>query len=216
MAQTIAITKAVASMAELEARFAIGYATEPDFFTEWSADLPPLTASEQTQLLHIQQRFIEHRHRSSLPEGTVDKLMVSPLLDLAGLYDPEFTIRTEASVEIALENRDEILQGRIDTLILKDQFWVVVVEAKNSTFALSVAIPQALTYMLSTPQPERPVFGLVTNGEDFRFLKVVMPPFASSNGAIAFDLSDIFSVFPPHRSTLPQVLQVLKRFRRLI
>lgn len=211
MAPTIAITKAVTSIADLEARFAISAVTQPDFFTEWLVDLPTLTAFEQAQLLHIQQRFIEHRHRRSLPEGTVD-MMVSPLLDLAGFYDPKFTIRTEASVEIVVPNQDEILQGRIDTLILQDKVWVVVVEAKNSTFALSVAIPQALAYMLSTPQPDRPRFGLMTNGEDFRFIKLASEPPA----AHLYDLSDLFSVFPPHRSQLPRVLQVLKQLQHLI
>jgi hypothetical protein len=214
MPKTLAISKALTSMAEVEARFAIGYTHHPDFFSEWQTDLPTLSPTEQSQLASIQQRFIEHRHRRSLPEGTIDKLMVSPLLDLAGLYNPEFTIRTEATVEIALTATDEILQGRIDTLILRDQFWVIVVEAKHSTFALSVAIPQALTYMLSTPHPDRPVFGLVTNGEEFRFIKLTIAP--TSGNPAEFDLSDILSIFPPSRSQLPQVVQILKRLKQLI
>ncbi len=214
MPQTLAISKALTSMAEVEARFAIGYTRQADFFTEWLTELPTLSVTEQAQLTAIQQRFIEHRHRRSLPEGTIDKLMVSPLLDLAGLYDPKFTIRTEASVEIELTEKDEILQGRMDTLILCDQLWVVVVEAKHSTFALSVAIPQALTYMFSSPHPECPVFGLVTNGEEFRFIKLTIAP--HSTQLSEFDLSDIFSVFPPSRSQLPKVVQILKRLKQLI
>ncbi len=35
--------------------------------------------------------FLEHRQRGFLPEGAVDKLVISPLLDLAGLYEPRFT-----------------------------------------------------------------------------------------------------------------------------
>lgn len=77
-----------------------------------------MTEADRIQLNHIQQRFIEHRNKGSLPEGTVDKLIISPLLDLAGLYNSRFTIRTESSVEIVLEDRGEILQGRMDTLIL--------------------------------------------------------------------------------------------------
>ncbi|MFB2769779.1 hypothetical protein ACE1AT_10895 [Pelatocladus sp. BLCC-F211] len=34
------------------------------------------------------------------------------------------------------------------------------------------AIPQALAYMLSNPNPKRPAFGLVLNGSDFIFLKL--------------------------------------------
>jgi hypothetical protein len=80
----------------------------------------------RAQLAHIQQRFIEHRDRGSLPEGTVDKLMISPLLDLAGLYDSRFTIRTEASVEIdpeeqgccEFEPESETNYGDIATIVI--------------------------------------------------------------------------------------------------
>jgi hypothetical protein len=201
MAQTLAISKAMTTMEQVQSRFPIVYATDPDFFTEWKRDLPDLSDLDRSQLAHIQGRFIEHRNRASLPEGTVDKLMISPLLDLAGLYDSRFTIKTEATVEIVLEDRGEILQGRIDTLILNEQLWILVIEAKNSTFALSIALPQLLTYMLSQARQGQPLFGLVTNGEEFRFVKLQQDE---------FDLSDIFSVLPPSRSQLPIALQVLK------
>jgi Type I restriction enzyme R protein N terminus (HSDR_N) len=201
MAQTLAISKAMTTMEQVQSRFPIVYATDPDFFTEWKRDLPDLSDLDRSQLAHIQGRFIEHRNRASLPEGTVDKLMISPLLDLAGLYDSRFTIKTEATVEIVLEDRGEILQGRIDTLILNEQLWILVIEAKNSTFALSIALPQLLTYMLSQARQGQPLFGLVTNGEEFRFVKLQQDE---------FDLSDILSVLPPSRSQLPIALQVLK------
>jgi Type I restriction enzyme R protein N terminus (HSDR_N) len=185
---------------------AIDYATDPAFFGEWQQNLPLLSDADRAQLPHIQQRFIEHRDRGSLPEGTVDKLMISPLLDLAGLYDSRFTIRTEASVEINLEAEGEILQGRMDTLILKGEIWILVVEAKNSTFALSVALPQLLTYMLSSPIGDGVArFGLATNGEEFRFVKL-----QSQGDRALVDLSAILSVMPPSRSQLPQVVQILK------
>jgi hypothetical protein len=206
MVQTLAISKAMTTMAQVQARFPIEYATDADFFSEWTQDLPVLTEADRIQIIHIQQRFIEHRNRGSLPEGTVDKLMISPLLDLAGLYDSRFTIRTESSVEIILEDRDEILQGRMDTLILNDRLWVLVVEAKNSTFSLSVALPQLLTYMLSPSQNNGiSRFGLVTNGEEFRFIKLNL-----ESSKILFDLSEVLSIMPPTRSQLPQVVQVLK------
>ncbi len=206
MAQTLAISKAMTTMAQVQDRFPIEYATDADFFPEWTQGLPVLTEADRIQIIHIQQRFIEHRNRGSLPEGTVDKLMISPLLDLAGLYDSRFTIRTESSVEIILEDRGEILQGRMDTLILNDRLWVLVVEAKNSTFSLSVALPQLLTYMLSPSQNNGiSRFGLVTNGEEFRFIKLNL-----ESSKILFDLSEVLSIMPPTRSQLPQIVQILK------
>ncbi len=205
MAQTLAISKLMTSMEQVRSRFPIVYATDENFFPEWKQNLLALTELERSQLSHIQRRFLEHRDRGSLPEGTVDKLMISPLLDLAGLYDSRFTIKTEATVEIDLEDQDEVLQGRIDTLILNDRIWVLVIEAKNSTFALSIALPQLLTYMLSHVNAGQALFGLVTNGEEFRFVKL-----EQDGPKIEFDLSDIFSVLPPSRSNLPIVAQILK------
>ena len=212
MAQILAISKELMLMAAVEERFHLSYTTDAHFFPEWFEDLPPVTEIEQKTLAYLQQRFFEHRNRGSLPEGTVDKLIVSPLLDLAGLYDSRFTIRTEAWVEIRLEDRDELLQGRIDTLIWQEQFWVLVVEAKNTTLSLSVAIPQALTYMMASPHRDRPVFGLVTNGDEFRFIKLRQQSVTNPR----FDLSDVFSLLPPYRSKLHQVLQVLKQIKNQI
>ena len=205
MVQTLPISKTLTTLADVKLRFSIDFSTDPTFFTEWFEDLPVLTTVEQQQLDHIQSRFLIHRERASLPEGAVDKLMISPLLDLAGLYDPKFTIRTEASVAIVLEDRGEVLTGRMDTLILRDRLWVLVVEAKNSTFSLSIALPQILTYMLSASQLDQPLFGLITNGEEFRFVKL-----QQIHDRAIVDLSDILSVMPASRSRLMQVVQVLK------
>jgi hypothetical protein len=120
--------KRVHSLAAVAERFNLAYATDKEFSTEWFEALPSLSQADRATLQHIQQRFLEHRNRGFLAEGTVDKLIVSPLLDLAGLYEPKFTIRAEAAVEILLPDRDEQLQGRIDTLILQDQFWVFVID----------------------------------------------------------------------------------------
>lgn len=212
MTQALAISKQLTTMAAVEERFHLAYATDAKFFIEWQEPLPALSESEQIALAHIQERFLEHRQRGFLPEGTVDKLVISPLLDLAGLYEPRFTIRTEAAVDILLQERNERLQGRIDTLIIQDQLWVLVVEAKNTSLSLAVAIPQALTYMMSAPDSTWPVYGLVTNGDEYRFIKLDK----STPDKPLFDLSDIFSLFPPQRSKLNQVLQILKQAGSLL
>ena len=59
--------------------------------------------------------------------------------------------------------------------------------------------------MLSHLTPGQALFGLVTNGEEFRFVKL-----QQDFPKIEFDLSDIFSVVPPSRSQLPIVIQILK------
>jgi hypothetical protein len=47
-------------------------------------------------------------------------LLVSPLLALAGFYDPPFRIKAESSVELVLDDDEEILRGRIDVLVLQE------------------------------------------------------------------------------------------------
>jgi hypothetical protein len=208
MAQTLAVSKAITSMVELRQRLNIVLTEDEQFFIEWFTELPQLTEQEQKTLDHLKQRFLIYRDRGPIPEGVVDKLLVTPLLDVAGFYDEPFTVRTEPQVEILLEDRDEILRGRIDTLIVQDRLWVLVLEAKR-TVAFSIAIPQALAYMMATPHPQKPVFGVVTNGDEFAFIK------ASIQNSPQYDLSRVFSLLM-RRNELYEVLRVMKKIGSLI
>ena len=57
-----------------------------------------------------------------------------------------FTPEAEKPVEIALENDDEVIRGRIDVLTLHQRLWAIVVEAKRQQLNVSLALPQALLY----------------------------------------------------------------------
>lgn len=59
---------------------------------------------------------------------------------------------------------------------MQEKLWVLVIESKQAGFSLKSAIPQALTYMMATPTPELPAFSLVTNGSEFRFIKLLVQP----------------------------------------
>jgi hypothetical protein len=72
-----------------------------------------------------------------------------------------------------VEEKDEVVRGRIDVLVLHQQLWVTVIESKSKRFSLSEALPQALFYMLNSPNPLQPTFGLVTNGSHFTFIKLM-------------------------------------------
>jgi hypothetical protein len=106
--------------------------------------LPELTNAEKTLLDRYKQRFLEHRYRGNLSEGTVDRLLVSPLLDLAGLYEPDFKLDTETAVEVVAEDDDQVYRSRIDTLVVKDQLWILVIEEKATRVDMETAIPQGL------------------------------------------------------------------------
>jgi hypothetical protein len=209
MVQAKPISKTITSLDDLEERFNLLPTENEQFFSEWNQDLPQLTDTETTTLDQIRNRFLRPRKRGSLAEGTINHLVISPLLTLAGLYDEPFFITTEPEIELLLEDRDELLRGRIDTLIVQQQLWVLVVESK-STIAFSVALPQVLTYMMGNPNPQRPVYGLITNGDEFQFIKLLIQDNPQ------YDLSNIFSLLLPHRNQLYDIMRVLKQIRQIM
>jgi hypothetical protein len=209
MVQAKPISKTITSLDDLEERFNLLPTENEQFFSEWNQELPQLTDTETTTLDQIRNRFLRHRKRGFLAEGTINHLVISPLLTLAGLYDEPFFITTEPEVELLLEDRDELLRGRIDTLIVQQQLWVLVVESK-STIAFSVALPQVLTYMMGNPNPQRPVYGLITNGDEFQFIKLLIQDNPQ------YDLSNIFSLLLPHRNQLYDLMRVLKQIRQIM
>lgn len=117
--------------------------SDQQLFSEWVNNLPELTPSETDTLDHIKARFDCHRHQGPLAEGTINQLLISPLLTLAGLYDEPFLVATEPNLTIELVDQDEILRGRIDTLIIEQALWLLVIESK-STIVFSLVLPQAI------------------------------------------------------------------------
>ena len=209
MVQTHPISKTITTLADLKQRFNLSATDNDQFFSEWQQDLPDLTSQERETLDQIKRRFERHRERSPLAEGVINQLLISPLLTLAGLYDEPFYVTTEASVELEIEEKDEILRGRIDTLVISQQLWVLVVESK-STIAFPVALPQAMTYMMANPNPERPVYGLIGNGDEFMFIKML------TQGVPQYDLSNIFSLLLPRRNQLQDILRILKQIAKIM
>ncbi len=210
MTTTLPVSKTMLTLADVGEKLGLVVSRDPEFFREWRQGLPELTIEEVAAIDRLQARFAAHRYRGTVAEGAVDKLLLSPLLDLVGFYEPEFEMRTESSVAFAVDEGDEgdeVLRGRMDTLIVRDDFWVLVVEAKRTIMA-ALAVPQALTYMMCAPQPDRPVFGLVSNGEEFIFLKVVAEPVP------LYSTSRLFATFfPPDGQELLEVVRVLKRVK---
>jgi hypothetical protein len=204
MVQTLAISKAITTLDELREKFNLNPTTDNNFFTEWFQDLPELTDEEKAALDRVRQRFVRHRDRGEVAESTVNLLLVSPLLEMAGFFDEPFFISTEPQVEILIEDRDELLRGRIDTLVIHQRLWVLVVESKRS-ISFEAAIPQALTYMMGNPQPEKPVYGLVTDGSLSMFIKLLKQDLPQ------YDFSDTFSLLLRRQNKLYEILRVLKK-----
>ncbi len=193
------------SLRVLHQDFGLVKANQPDIFPEWQADLPGLTDLERATLSHIRQNFMYQLEWGQLSENLVKMVVLSPLLDLAGFYQSKLRVQDEASVELAVEDQGMLYRGKIDVLVCDERFWILVIEAKHAQFSLINAIPQCLAYVLASPNGEAPVYGLVTNGSNFRFIKLNLahPPSYALSDELLFDRGD----------DLAQVLQFLKRLQ---
>jgi hypothetical protein len=204
MTQTLAISEQVKTLAEVESKFGLQPASDRSFFSEWHEDLPDLTEAEIARLNLLKQRYLYHRKHGAVAEGAVNLMMMSPLLEMAGFYDPPYLLQSEVTVNIEVTELDVIYRGRIDALVLQEQLWIVLVESKRSTFSFDVAIPQALTYMVGRGLSDRPLFGLVSNGGQFMFIKLLR------ESSSLYGFSDEFSLYR-QRNELCDVLKVLKQ-----
>ena len=145
MAEFAAIPEAVKSLTEVETRFGLQRNDEPEFFSEWQGDdLPELSVEEKAALVRMGERLAFHRGDGELLKGAVTILVASPLLEITGFCDPSFNMQAEASVELSLDDGEEVLRGRIDVLILQGLLWVLVVESKKTAISARSALPQAL------------------------------------------------------------------------
>ena len=198
-----AITEAIKTLAEAEKIFNLQRTEDEEFFLEWQTNLPNLSDAEKTELNKLRKRYLYQRSQSHLLEQTVMLLFASPLLAIAGFYDPPFQVRAEESVQINLADSEEVLQGRIDVLVLSNQLWVVVLESKKTAISVLSALPQTLAYLMANTQPAKPSFAMMTNSDDVLFVKLVL------ENNRQYSISRVFSAFVSNQE-LYSVLQILK------
>ncbi|MEL7359433.1 MAG: hypothetical protein AAFN40_23220, partial [Cyanobacteria bacterium J06560_6] len=95
MAKTIAARKI--KLHDLKARFGLQLTQDEAFFTEWCEDLPPSTAEEQRALDRIKRNYL-YLLEYPVMESIVKMVVLSPLLDLAGFYEPPFRVDGERNI----------------------------------------------------------------------------------------------------------------------
>ncbi|MBF2005976.1 MAG: type I restriction endonuclease subunit R [Chlorogloeopsis fritschii C42_A2020_084] len=196
------------SLYELEEKFGLELVNNTDFFPEWTENLPLLTDIEKSSLERVKNNYLNLTKRRSMSEEVVKMVVLSPLLDLAGFYQHTFEIETETSTEISAVDESVIVKGSIDVLVINKRLWILIIESKSTKFDVISALPQALAYMLDTPNIEQPTFGLLVNGREFVFVKLVQvqkPKYARSD-ALSIEKTN----------ELQQVLSILKRVSELI
>ena len=191
----------------LKTKFNLHYTEDNLFFREWQDNLPEVSESEKQALERVKTNFLNLIEYPPMLENAVKMVVLSPLLDLAGFYQHPLRISTEKQVEIVSDDEGTIVKGKIDVLVLQEQLWILVIEAKKAQFSLEPGIPQALAYMLDNPNPEQPIFGLVTNGSNFIFIKLMKQP-------PLYALSDEFTL--RRANDLDIVLSILKQLGKLV
>lgn len=189
-------------------KFGLKRIRESEFFPEWQTHLPEITDLEKQQLDKIKEGYYNLIEYPPVLENVVKLSIISPLLFIADFYLPPFHLKTEKSIRIQSEDDGIIIEGRIDILLLKENFWVTVIESKNLSFSNEEGLAQLLTYMLAKPNPQKITYGLITNGVDFQFVKLSceeIPKYSLSNKFILTNQGEEFY----------QVLQILKKLSSL-
>ena len=210
MVKTVGITTAITNLNQAHEKFNLSQTADLQFFTEWFENLPDLTVSEEEFLARLKNRYLYYAADGEITEGTIDRIMVSPLLDSIGLFDLPFKLRGEKFVKVEIDNGDTVLEGFIDAVVVQNQFWVVVIEEKRFNVNVLQALPQTLAYMMASPNHEVSVFGVMTTGDDYIFIKL-------NYQSRQYAISDKFTAISRDtNNNLSRVLRVMKRITGLL
>ena len=108
------------TLAQLKESFGVQQVHDPSFFPEWLQTGATLSPSEAQVLDRIKANFTSLMDAPPVLENSVKMVILAPLLDLLGFYQPPFTLRTEPSIEITTEDEGMKIRGRIDVLVLQN------------------------------------------------------------------------------------------------
>jgi hypothetical protein len=197
------------SLDELHSQFGLQNTAEKTFFPEWQSESFALSDFECQQLERVRENYSNLAIRKTFSEEVVKMVVLSPLLDLAGFYQAPFAIfaiKTEEAVEISAEDNGLLVKGKIDVLVVRQQFWVLVIESKSTQFDVLTALPQALTYMLSSPSSTSPMYALLVNGRECIFVKLINQSELNPNPVYARS----YALSIERDGDLEQVLNTLK------
>lgn len=197
------------TLRDLIDRFSLQFVEDIQFFPEWQENLPEITDAEKQQLDKVKAGYINLLNYPPFLENVVRMSVLDPILFIGDFYLSPFYVKAEKSVTIAEEDEGVIVTGSLDVLVLKNQFWVMVIESKKAGFSIEAGRAQVLAYMLANPHPERPSFGMITTGGSFIFLKLI------KGQRLQYGLSKTFITLNPGNE-LYDVLRIFKRLSQLI
>ena len=189
--------------------FGLQLVQDDQFFLEWQENLPEITDLDKQLLDKVKAGYFNLLNYPPLLEDIVRMAILDPILFIGDFYLAPFYVKSEESIDIAVEDEGVIIKGKIDTLVLKDQFWVMVIESKKAAFSIEEGLAQILAYMLGNPHPDKPSFGMINTGGSFIFIKLV------KGKTPQYCTSDIFDI-RNRGNELYSVLRILKRLSQLV
>jgi predicted type IV restriction endonuclease len=188
--------------------FGLQRSQDDQFFREWQDNLPEITESQKQLLDQVRDGYFNLLDYPPLLEDIIRIAIVDPILFISGFFLYPFYIKSEQSVELVTEDNGVIIKGKIDTLVLRERLWVMVIEAKRASYSPEAGLAQILSYMLSNPNPKEASYGMITNGGSFLFLKLLksdQPIYARSN---------LFAMQNP--GDLYTVMQIIKKLSNIV
>src|SRR6476469_10385003 len=187
------------------------------FFTDFFS-LEPLTDFEKQELLQISNDFWRYLEAGKVSEELVKFLALSPLMRLTGFFKVAVVLTMEDSIAIEVEDGDTLIKGRLDVLAVNQpdadlaaaQFWILVVEAKNSAIDPWAGLPQLLTYAYKSLQQQSSVWGLTTNGRNYQFV------YLTRGNPCTYQILPELSLIDKERSlVLAQVLKAICKLQNV-
>jgi hypothetical protein len=147
----------------------------------------------------IQASYLHLVSQTSMVEDVVKMVVLSPLLYLADFFLPPLSIQSEVTIQFSIADEELAIEGKIDILVLHNRLWILLIESKRAAASIEVGLPQLLAYMLASPNPVQPVYGMLTNGGSCVFLKLVQGP-----DTTYYALSRIFEMRNPGNDLYPR------------
>ncbi len=169
MAQTVQAKDI--NLRQLIDNFGLELVFNDQFFREWQDNLPESRNLEKQLLDKVKAGYFNLINYPPLLEDAVRMAIVDPILFIGDFYLTPFYVKSEEPIDIAVPNDNVIIKGTIDTLVLKDQFWLMIIEPKKASFSIEERLAQILAYMLGSPHPDKICFGMIATGSEFIFVK---------------------------------------------
>lgn len=182
--------------------------------------LEPLSEFESAELRQIRIDFESYLNDGKVLEDMLIALTVTPLLRLAGFYRAPIKMRMEQEIDrINIEDDDISITGRLDLICINKNrpaihdiaFWILAIEAKNTSISASEGLPQLLTYAYKSLEQQKSVWGLTTNGVYYEFFYIQQ----NSQNASSPTYQPLPSLHLMEPESSEKLLQVLKAICKL-